>query len=47
MYEVAAMKEPEMTSRQVAATESTRYNYELLCNVGTLLAYLQLCPSLS
>ena len=46
MYEVVAMKEPEMTSRQVAAMESAKHNYELLCNVGILLALPSIMPLL-
>lgn len=35
MCEDAALKEPEMTSKQAMARETARHNYDLLCDVGT------------
>ena len=46
MCEDAAIKEPELTAKQAAAKESARHNYELLCDVGTLLALPCLMPLL-
>ena len=46
MCEDAAMMDLEMTSKQLAARESTRHNYELLYDVGTLLALPWIMPLL-
>ena len=46
MCEDATIKEPELTTKQAAAKESAWHNYELLCDVGTLLALLCLMPLL-
>ena len=40
------MKEPELTAKQAAMREAARQNYNLLCNVGTLLALPCLMPLL-
>jgi hypothetical protein len=46
MCEDAAVKQLEITSKQAAAKELARHNYDLLCNVGTLLALLGIMPLL-
>jgi hypothetical protein len=46
MYEDAVVKQPEMTVKQTAARESARSNYDLLCDVGTLLALSCILPLL-
>jgi hypothetical protein len=46
MCEVAAIMELEMTSKQPTARKSARHNYELLCDVGTLLALPCIMPLL-
>ena len=46
MCEDAAVKEPELTAKQAAAREAARQNYDLLCDVGTLLALPCLMPLL-
>lgn len=46
MCEDATVKEPEMTHKEMAARESARRNYDLLCDVGTLLALPCVMPML-
>ena len=40
------MKEPQLTAKQAAAKETARHNYDLLCDIGTLLALPCLMPLL-
>lgn len=44
--EDATVKETELTAKQTAVKETTRCNYNLLCDVGTLLALPYLMPLL-
>ena len=46
MCEDSAVKEPQLTAKQAAAKETTRHNYDLLCDIGTLLALPCLMPLL-
>jgi hypothetical protein len=46
MCEIAAMKEPEMAQKQMVDKESARRNYDLLCDVGILLALPFILPML-
>ena len=46
MCEDVVVKEPEMTHKQMAVRESACRNYDLLCDVGTLLALPCLMPML-
>jgi len=40
------VKKPNLTTNQAAAKESIRLNYELLCDIGTLLGLPYLMPLL-
>jgi hypothetical protein len=46
MCEDAAIKEPALTPKQVASRESAKYNCDLLCDIGTLLALPCVLPLL-
>jgi len=46
MYEDAAIKEPKLTTKKAIAKESARHNYDLLCDVDTLLAFSYFMPLL-
>jgi hypothetical protein len=42
----AAVKEPELTTKQRAAKDAARQNYSLLCDLGTLLSFSYFMPLL-
>jgi hypothetical protein len=46
MCEDVAVKEPTLTSKQVASRKSTKHNCDLLCDVGILLALPCVLPQL-
>jgi hypothetical protein len=46
MCEDAIVQQPKMTSKQAPARESARHNYDLLCDVNTLLTLPCIMPPL-
>lgn len=46
MCDDAAVKGPQLTAKQVAAREAARENYDLLCDIGTLLGLPCIMPLL-
>ena len=46
MCEDSVVKAPQLTTKQAATKETARHNYDLLCDIGTLLALPCLMPLL-
>ena len=46
MWEDAIVQQPKMTSKQAPARESARHNYDLLCDINTLLTLPCIMPPL-